>query len=430
MRKQSLLVRAVKAPYDTSLNNGFGYTAQFVYGIMLALVGASLQSLGLCLWKLHSTSRKNSLRVEREEPDEKSRILVDGKVSSRSRCTLLHRVSCIWVTGLCVFALGNVCDFIALGVAPLSVVTLLGSWSLVVNPLAAHFVLHEVVTKYDIISIVCIVTGIVLMVLGTDHTPNDWTLPRLMQHYRKIQVVILLVSLGCFVLASLVVLYVDARTRVNCRKNPDTTESGPSKYIRLLYVVVGSVVGNFTALFGKAFSGLLFVTLSGQDQFNDPFVAVILVVFAVSMPLQIYLINASLAVNDILYHIPNFYVFWYVGNIIIGAVFYDETAHFSVRNWVFFFGGLGVLFLGVLGTNITTPHKKSECDIIWKPAGDTNAHDTRPPSQYHNIETADDIDNLCDARNVGQQHIATYKVPGTIPQNRNSHMHTFTSVHV
>jgi len=152
---------------------------------MLALLGASLQVLGLCLWKLDSTCRKNSLRIEREELDEKSRILVDGKVPRRSRCTHLKSVSCMWVTGLCVFTLWKVCDFIALGIAPLSVVTLLGSWSLVVNPLAAHFLLHEVVTEYDIVSIVCIVTGIVLMVLDTDHTPNDWTLPRLMQHYRK-----------------------------------------------------------------------------------------------------------------------------------------------------------------------------------------------------------------------------------------------------
>jgi len=91
-------------------------------------------------------------------------------------------------------------------------------------------------------------------------------------------------------------------------------------------------VGNFTALFGKAFAGLPVFTFSGQDQFNNPFVFVIILVFLVLLPLQIYLINASLAVNNILYHIPNFYVFWNVGNILTGAIFYEETAHFLGSN--------------------------------------------------------------------------------------------------
>ena len=52
---------------------------------------------------------------------------------------------------------------------------------------------------------------------------------------------------------------------------------------------------------GTVWAGLLVFTFSGQDQFNNPIVVVIILVFVVSLPLQIYLINASLAVNDILY---------------------------------------------------------------------------------------------------------------------------------
>lgn len=42
----------------------------------------------------------------------------------------------------------------------------------------------------------------------------------------------------------------------------------------------------------------------------------------VSLPSQLVLINMSLAINDALMHIPNFYVFWNLGSIICGAIFY------------------------------------------------------------------------------------------------------------
>jgi hypothetical protein len=203
------------------------------------------------------------------------------------------------------------------------------------------------------------------------------------------------VCLSCFIFASFAIITVDAHARAHnvCSKT-NTNGPGPGKYIRLLYVVVGSAVGNFSALFGKAFSGLLFVSISGEDQFNDdPFVLVILVVFAVSLPLQIHLINASLAVNDILFHIPNFYVFWYVGNIATGAVFYDETAHFGRWNWAFFGTGISVLVLGVLGTNLAATYKRN---------GDHKHRTTTGvvSKQYHNIKDTDikdtdTIDSIC-----------------------------------
>lgn len=408
----------------TSAEDRFGYSAQFFYGVLLAIVGSSLQALGLCLWKLHSTGRHSQRIIEEsgntcahngrelllhedlcndhvddsvsrcdevlsvsgpndqtpriraetasgrigdktaivERRDhETSRLLYDRTKPQRichCQCASWRNFSCMWLSGFCVIILGNVCDFVALGIAPLSVVTLLGSWSLVVNPLAAHFLLHEVVTFSDLLSIVLIVAGIVTTVLASDHSPNDWPLGQLIRHYREPKVIILLIGLASVLLASLLVIHFDwVKHRKYSGAMGRVAADGPGKYIRLLYVMVGSVVANFTALFGKAFSGLLVITFSGQDEFNDPFAVMIVVVFAVSLPLQIHLINCSLEVNDILYHIPNFYVFWNIGNIAIGAVFYDETAHFSVTNWALCAAGVGMLVFGVLCTNIAATRR-------------------------------------------------------------------------
>ena len=413
--------------------NRFGYSPQFFYGILLAIVGSSLQALGLCMWKLHSTWRNSKRFPEEESPNTDAHSgcelllhedlcnehvddsvnpceeisLVSGqpvpqvlkflpgtrvetasqqqsdqtKIAERSDhekskllysrirpervcycpCASCRKFSCIWLSGFCVIVLGNICDFVALGIAPLSVVTLLGSWSLVVNPLAAHFLLQEVVTGFDLLSIVLIVGGIVTMVLGTDHSPNDWPLEQLIRHYREPKVIVLLISLAGVLFSSLLVIHFDfVKHRKYIRMTGNVAAEVPSKYIRLLYVMVGSVVANFTALFGKAFSGLLMIAFSGQDEFNDPFAVMIVIILVVSLPLQIYLINCSLEVNDILYHIPTFYVFWNLGNIAIGAVFYDETTHFLAINWVLCAAGIGMLVLGVLCTNFAATHRNND----------------------------------------------------------------------
>jgi len=338
----------------------------FIYGVMLSIVGSSLQAIGLCIWKLHSISSNINLDTSRIELRETHAtpllpIPLPKHTPTKKSFSLDNKIPWIWVAGLCSFAIGNICDFVALGIAPLSVVTLLGSWSLVVSIFLANMFANEVVSKYDIASIVFIVCGIVLTVIGSDHRPNEWPLPRLIHHYEEPKVIVLLAILASIVAAGLIAIHLDfvARKKRVCLDDQSVIER-PSKTIRALYVIVGSVVGNFTALFGKAFAGLLLFTFSGQDQFNSPFVVVIILVFAVSLPLQIYLINASLAVNDILYHIPNFYVFWNVGNILTGAIFYEETAHFSSSNWALYVVGVLLLFGGVICTN-TAAARKLQC---------------------------------------------------------------------
>lgn len=384
------------------------YPLQFFYGIMLALIGSSMQSVGLCLWKLHSAwhCSKTTVCVETvissygEETEsvllvpkhmlpaetaieEKSKHQEGPEKATKYNCVLdCQKFSWIWLAGFGLFCLGNVCDFIALGITPLSVVTLLGSWSLVVSPIAAHFLLHEMVTAYDVISIILIIAGIVLTVMSTDQAANDWALQRLIARYHEAKVVALLVSMAVIVFACLAIIRVDLCVRMRKKTlQYGTTLDRPSKRIRIVYVVVGSVVANFTALFGKAFSGLLVFTISGQDQFNDPFAALIIVVFVVSLPLQVYLINASLVVNDMLYHMPNFYVFWNIGNIVTGAVFYDEKAHFSGIQWLKFLIGIALLFLGVVFTNISFA-KKQQYDVLSCRSEHTNT-DGLPQKQDH-----------------------------------------------
>jgi len=185
----------------------------YLYGVVLALFGSSLQAFGLGLWKLHRTWKSSQTAVvdkntpavaelddtvplptSNQKPVSTSndlsnestpvvqhgeRIpLLNNNTPMCSQCAEIcsffqrkrrihdtYKKSCIWCIGFFLFALGNVCDFIALGIAPLSVVTMVGSWTLVINTLVANCLLHEVVLPYDILSDLLIITGIILTVI-------------------------------------------------------------------------------------------------------------------------------------------------------------------------------------------------------------------------------------------------------------------------
>ncbi|MGB1600275.1 MAG: hypothetical protein ACPIOQ_46445, partial [Promethearchaeia archaeon] len=79
---------------------------------------------------------------------------------------------------------------------------------------------------------------------------------------------------------------------------------------------------------------------------------------------QLVLINMSLAVNDALMHIPNFYVFWNLGSIISGAIFYQELAELEAKDLVIFFLGVLVLIVAVTLTNVSGARKQKLADEL------------------------------------------------------------------
>jgi len=74
------------------------------------------------------------------------------------------------------------------------------------------------------------------------------------------------------------------------------------------------------------------------------------------------LINMSLALNDALMHIPNFYVFWNLGSIISGAIFYQELSELTSKDIAIFFSGVVVLIIAVTLTNISGARKQRAAD--------------------------------------------------------------------
>ena len=298
------------------------------------------------------------------ESDDEEREGRKGRLRSCARFLVSHRT---WLLGLVVFALGNGGDFIALGITKQSVVTLVGSWTLTVNTMMAKCLLGETTIKLDVVSAFVIIGGISLTVVGSESAPREWPIASISHQFRTAKVIVLFCSFTAAIILMAAVVAFDRVARVRAAAAAGVATRSPRQRIGALYVLLGAAVATFTVVFGKAFSGMLALSTAPDEppQFTteagrpNPWAAMVVILFLISVPTQLILINLSLAVNDALYHIPSFYVAWNLGSITAGAVVYEELSDMNLRQALMFGAGIVVLVLGIVLTNVSMAMKAS-----------------------------------------------------------------------
>ena len=188
--------------------------------------------------------------------------------------------SCLWTAGFSVFLVGNVLDFIALGLTKVSIVTLVGSGSLVVNTVMARMLLKEIVTMLDILSAGCIIVGIALTVIGNQSEVKEWPVEELVKQYSRPDVVAMLVIFTGLIVACLLVMAIDTTRRRAVAARTGVAPK-PSRWVGAITCIVGAFVATFTILFGKAFSNLILLSIAGDNQFTDAVTVLIVLAFMV-----------------------------------------------------------------------------------------------------------------------------------------------------
>mmetsp|Transcript_4419 Transcript_4419/g.11217 ORF Transcript_4419/g.11217 Transcript_4419/m.11217 type:complete len:549 (+) Transcript_4419:142-1788(+) len=133
---------------------------------------------------------------------------------------------------------------------------------------------------------------------------------------------------------------------VTAAEQPHTHQPPLPLHIRLQHVLLASLVATVTVTFGKATSEMLYDGIAGNSAFAGPGIFIPLVLL-ISLPAQLHFINTSLQVNDALFHIPVFYVFWVVGGTIAGGIVYNEFEGYAWWRWLLMVLGILIIFSGV-----------------------------------------------------------------------------------
>ena len=154
----------------------------FWVGVMSAIIGSMILAVGMNVQRL--------AHMRMEERGDTKNFLFDRT----------------WQLGITIFVVGNFGDAVALAFAPQSVVTPLGSFSLVANLFAAKFLLKEELSMQVGIGSAIIIAGVVAIVLPSSNgvpEREDEDLDTLLHRWGRPQFYIFAILHGCTAIALL-----------------------------------------------------------------------------------------------------------------------------------------------------------------------------------------------------------------------------------
>lgn len=255
-----------------------------------------------------------------------------------------------WWCGMVLVVLGAIGDFVCFALAPQSIVTPMGSFTLVTNVIFAHFWLGEALAKRDLVGTALILTGATVAVAFGDHTETCYTLDELMALYARPSVVAYIVV----VIATLAFFYWVVKTCEKMLRDRKPGQPPPPEYRRftklhpLAYAALAGTFGANTCLFAKSTAEIIKTSVAGENQMVYGATYVILAFMFLCIALEQHWLATGLVHFDALYVVPVFQSFFIGVSVIGGGVYFDELGSFSATQWFFFPLGVCMCLSGVL----------------------------------------------------------------------------------
>ena len=149
-------------------------TGNTIIGVVLALVGGTIQSSGFIAQK-KGHNQVNAINDELPKDEQKS---------------VLTRW--IWWVGIIIYTIGGALNAVALNFAAQSIISPISALNLATIAVLSYFVLKEPLTCKDIIAIIIIIVGIVMVVLfGPSGDENvDITVDELRVYFQQIPYIV------------------------------------------------------------------------------------------------------------------------------------------------------------------------------------------------------------------------------------------------
>ena len=327
----------------------------FWIGVFASLGGSVILNLGLNLQKFAFNKRG----------DQKRKTGLQAPPVYKNK---------IWILGFSVFILGNFGDFIGLTFTPQSVITPIGSISLVSNLFFAKCLLGEEIGCRTLIALAFIICGVIAIVLSSsDANPcgTEETIDSLLKRWEQSGFLVFAVlhALCLFILLFFVMKLEkklegksssekdetnnkddDQKTKEQKDDNNNNKQTNNASlsnlttkerfFLRFGYPLLGSLFATWTVLLSKSTGELLKSSArSGQSQFQRFEVWPILIGLIISLPCQVIYLNKGLSWFEALYIVPIFYSVWVISSITMGALYFGEFNNFTFIHYLIFFIG-------------------------------------------------------------------------------------------
>lgn len=298
----------------------------FWLGVMASTVGSIVLNLGINLQRLAHT-KMAALPVEERRPYVRDPL---------------------WLFGFAIFILGNAGDAIGLTFTPQSVITPIGSVSLVSNLFFARCLIKEHIGLQTLASVVLIIGGVLAIVLSADSTCSVETVDTILTHWSQTPFIVF-AALHVVAMLAVNVFVVLKERKMAASQSDKLSLLTPSerKQLRFAYPLVASMYATWTVLLVKTVGELLKETFRGENQFTRWEAYMFFLGAALSAPLQVYYLNSGLRLFESLFIVPAFYFAWVCGSVAVGASYWGEFDGFMDWQFGVFCTGIATSIAGV-----------------------------------------------------------------------------------
>jgi hypothetical protein len=295
----------------------------WVYGVLLAVLAALANNLGVNMQKLAWTKKQLNQ--------------ASGPV---------YRT--IWLVGLLGVILASVFDFVALFFAPQSVIAPLGALTMVSNACVAPWMHGEIMHRITLVATMVIVAGCVLSVAMATHSNVICAPQALFDLY--VAPLFLGYAAVLFLLMTGIWLFVRKAEAAHAAFGPeDPRYRRFFKIHRVSYAGLAGLFGAQSVMFARSFNQLIVSTTDGGPVLFVYGAAWGIIIGLVgSIVLQLYWLNHGLARFESTYNVPIFTTAFIVDVVLGGGFLYGEFSSFTALQAGLFPLGIFLCIAGVI----------------------------------------------------------------------------------
>jgi len=323
---------------ESMLNNSW------LAGILMTLIGQTTCVIGLQIQKISHIIHTPKASPNKPIADGVMQNLGLGEEGSLADESGYYFLQWRWLIGCIIWALGHIMCWIALGLAPQSILSCLQSWNIVVALALSPVLLNETLPHRAIEYATLLVIGCVIVVIFGPRTDKYELETVVSLDQAFITPSSLAVHIVCFVIL-LLSMYVSCMQEKLWRVER--------------YVMVSATCAWYAALFSKSMSMVVITSVSAHDsQVGKLGFWIFAVTFAFFAVGQIHFMNLGLKYGLASAVLPLYEAASMTGQLFFGGILFGEFQHFEGQQWYGFITGVMIVFLG-LGLLIRSTHAES-----------------------------------------------------------------------
>lgn len=316
-------------------------------GVLLAVIGSILIGGSYTASKTAHNYALDKLKQEIEQQSEETERLLDGSVEidieedeneaidSNLRYSMSEMTKIpIWWYGIIMLLVGEICNFMAYGFAPTSVVAPLGTLSIISGSISGFFYLGERVVARNIMGMALAICGATLVVLVGTSDESDLDQDALLKAVTRPK---FLIYIAVKVLTLFILSVVDG-----VKTSSGVFYGEKSMIIR---VTITAIYSGFSALSTKAVSSILRSNLISA--FSYWIFYVLIIILIVCALLALYYTNKALSSFEATQVLPAEFASFTLSAVLGSAILYGDFDEASIIEILLFNIGCLIVFLGV-----------------------------------------------------------------------------------